>query len=577
MTDERPKVTRWLISFLSPYKKQVIIASTALGISASTWLLLGQGVRLIIDNALSTGADDLFIYMIGALLIVSIGSIATYVRFYYMVWLGERVSGDIRRNLFNHLITLSPAFYEKERTGEIISRFTSDTTLLQTVIGSGISMALRSSVVFIGALVLMLVTSPSLTLYVFLSIPLILIPVKLLGRKVRVYAKESQDKVAGMGMLVDENFHEIKAVQAYTGESQSIEKFSHAIEQIIKIAGKRIQARALLIASVMLISMVAIIIVAWVDINAVILGNITAGQLVAFMFYAVMAGGSIATVSEVIGEIQKAAGASERIIHLLNTQGEIEDTGTLVETPTSDTVIQMKNVEFAYDETPVLKNIELSVNAGQKIAFVGHSGAGKSTLFDLLMRFYDINKGSISLYGQPIEQYCLSSLRSQFALVSQDPVIFAGSVADNIAFGDPTIGTHEIKKAASLAFADEFIDKLAQKYDTELGERGVKLSGGQKQRIAIARAIASNRPLLLLDEATSALDAKSERMIKQALDSLMQEKTTLIIAHRLSTVVNADRIFVLESGEIIASGTHQELYANNGHYREFVNLQLIDE
>ena len=282
-------------------------------------------------------------------------------------------------------------------------------------------------------------------------------------------------------------------------------------------------------------------------------------------------------MSEVIGEIQKAAGASERIIHLLNTQGEIEDTGIHTETPTSDTVIQMKNVEFAYDETPVLKNIELSVNAGQKIAFVGHSGAGKSTLFDLLMRFYDINKGSISLYGQPIEQYCLSSLRSQFALVSQDPVIFAGSVADNIAFGDPTIGTHEIKKAASLAFADEFIDKLAQKYDTELGERGVKLSGGQKQRIAIARAIASNRPLLLLDEATSALDAKSERMIKQALDSLMQEKTTLIIAHRLSTVVNADRIFVLESGEIIASGTHQELYANNGHYREFVNLQLIDE
>ncbi len=576
MTNPTPNVTRWLISFLSPYKKQVIIASTALGIGASTWLVLGQGIKLIIDNAITGDADNLSIYMISALMIVCLGSVATFIRFYYMVWLGERVSADIRKKLFEHLIMLSPAFYEKERTGEIISRFTADTTLLQTVIGSGISMALRSSVVFIGALVLMMVTSPSLTLYVFLSIPLILVPVKLLGRRVRKYSKESQDKVAGMGTLVDENFHEIKAVQAYTGETHSKGRFTAAIEQIISIAAKRIQARALLIASVMLISMVAIILVAWIGINAVIEQNISAGQLVAFMFYAVMAGGSIATVSEVIGEIQKAAGASERIIQLLNTQGEIKDTGKLDSFSETQTVIQLDKVQFAYDKTPVLKNINLSINSGQKIAFVGHSGAGKSTLFDVLMRFYDVNEGKVLIHGNVIEDYDLSALRSQFALVSQDPVIFAGTVNDNISFGDPRLSEDEIKRAASLAFADEFIDTLPQQYETELGERGVKLSGGQKQRIAIARAIASNRPILLLDEATSALDAKSERMIKQALDSLMQQKTTLIIAHRLSTVVNADKIFVLDQGEIIADGTHETLYQENEHYREFVDLQLAN-
>ena len=569
-------VVRWLVSFLQPYKKQVIFAVIALAISASTWLVIGQSIRYLVDHGLIAGGHSLKWHMAAVMLVVIIGSAATFMRFYFMVWLGERVSADIRQQLFTHLLRLTPAFFERERTGEIISRFTSDTTLLQTVIGSGISMALRSSVIFIGALILMLITSPKLTLYVFLAIPLVLLPVKLFGKKVRYYSKVSQDKVALMGTLVDENFHEIKAVQAYTSENSVIQRFAVAIEEIMRTASARIRARAGMIAIVMMISMLVIVCIAWLGINAVLMGDISNGQLLAFMFYAVMAGGSVATVSEVIGEIQKAAGASERIIQLLRTDSEIADEGEALVTHQHSPVIRLEKVDFAYTDTKVLQQISFAVEKGQKVAFVGHSGAGKSTLFDLLLRFYEIQSGKITIFGKQHQEYALTTLRSQFSLVSQDPVIFAGSVHANIAFGNASITREAVKTAAKLAYADSFIDDLPHQYDSELGERGVKLSGGQKQRIAIARAIAANRPILMLDEATSALDAKSEQSIKRALDSLMQDKTTLIIAHRLSTVLNADKIFVLDKGKIIATGTHEFLYQSNAIYKEFVDLQLVN-
>ncbi|MFC3121982.1 ABC transporter transmembrane domain-containing protein [Agaribacter flavus] len=559
----------------------------ALAVSASTWLLLGQGLRHIVDSGFyQNDTDFLNTALLAILSIVFIGSVATFIRFYYMVWLGERVSADIRKTLFDHLLTLSPRFYENERTGEIISRFTSDTTLLQTVIGTSISMALRSSVSFVGAIVLMSITSLKLTLYVFLAIPFILVPVKLLGKKVRHYSKESQNKVANIGSIVDESLHELKTIQAFGAQKRQSVSFQTITDAVMLNASKRIKYRALLISGVMLISMSAIIIVAWLGMLAVIESTLTVGQLIAFMFYAVLAGGAIATVSEVIGEIQKAAGASERILDLLNRQSEIvedppvynaKDKLSMPLENHTHPIISFREIEFAYTDTPVLKGVSFEVYRGQKVALVGESGAGKSTLFDVLLRFYKLQAGSIIINNTRHDNMPLSTLRQHFALVAQDPVIFAGSVAENIAFvgNNEAIDMEHIKHAAKLANAHDFIESLPEGYNSELGERGVKLSGGQKQRIAIARAIAANRPVLLLDEATSALDAKSEREIKTSLDSLMQNKTTIVIAHRLSTVVNADLIVVLDKGRILAKGTHADLYSSNANYKEFVDLQLL--
>ncbi|WP_395345524.1 ABC transporter transmembrane domain-containing protein [Ningiella sp. W23] len=576
-------IVKWLFSHLIHYKWQVIGALGALGISSLTWLLLGQGIRYVVDQGFVAQNQALLTQALWVVLsVIVIGSIATYVRFYLMVWLGERVSADIRKSLFNHLITLSPGFYARERTGEIISRFTADTTLLQSIVGTGVSMALRSTVMFVGALVLMAFTSLKLTLFVFVSVPFILVPIRLLGAKVRNYSKQSQDKVADIGGIVDESLHEIQTVQAFNHESRSTLNFADKIDAVMSTASKRIHYRALLIASVMVISLSAIFIVGYLGTIAVIEGSITEGQLVAFVFYAVLAGGAIATISEVIGELQKAAGASERILDLMAQTSDISDTSVITKpqlngskTLSDNTpVIELNDIQFAYDDALIIKDLSFKVRRGEKVAIVGHSGAGKSTLFDLLMRFYEINAGKILINGQAHNAFAVSDLRKHFALVSQYPVIFASSVRENIAFADANVSHKDVEHAAQLAHADAFIQALPKAYETNLGERGVKLSGGQKQRIAIARAILAKRPILLLDEATSALDASSERLVKQAIDGLMQSTTTLIIAHRLSTVLNADKIIVLEKGQCIASGTHQQLYDNNDVYREFVDLQL---
>ncbi|MFQ3207684.1 MAG: ATP-binding cassette subfamily B protein, partial [Glaciecola sp.] len=585
----------------------VVFAIIALVVGAMSWLVLGQGIKMVVDQGFVAGDEAMLLNSLALVLVIAfIGSIATYCRFYLMVWLGERVCADIRKALFSHLVTLSPSFFAESRTGEVISRFTSDTTLLQSVVGTGVSMALRSFVMFIGALVLMAITSTTLTIYVFIAVPIILLPIKLLGKKVRHFAKVSQDDVATMGTLIDESLHEIHTLQSYNHESQSVDSFDASAEQIMTSASKRIHYRALLIAMIMFISLSSIFIVAWVGALDVISGAITPGELTAFVFYAVLAGASIATISEVIGDLQKAAGASERIVELMNTTSEIplessfldvtEDEFGPVENQSVNAInttgfrinekalvdankpiLTLHNVVFSYPSVPekqIINEVSFSVMPGQKVAIVGHSGAGKSTLFDLLMRFYDINYGEIFIGEATQKSISTYDIRRQFALVPQDAVIFATTVLDNIRLSNPQASKDDVIEAAKLAFAHEFILDFVDGYETQLGERGVKLSGGQKQRIAIARAILAKRPILLLDEATSALDASSEKYVKQALDSLMTKTTTLIIAHRLSTVINADNIIVLEKGKVIGQGKHAELMAASPVYKEFVELQL---
>jgi ATP-binding cassette subfamily B protein len=573
-------VMKWLFGQLRPYKSKVVFAITALIVGAASWLLLGQGIKAVVDEGfIADNADKLDQTMFMVMGIALVGSIAAYFRFYWMIWLGERVSADIRQNVYVHLLTLSPAFFAKTRTGEVISRFTADTTLLQSVVGMGLSMGLRSCITFIGALFLMLFSSPMLTLYVLIAVPIVLLPIRVFGAKVRLHSKNSQDKVADVGAYVDETLHEIHTVQAYSHEEIDKTLFQSRIEGVMGAAQLRIKYRALLVAFIMAISIIAITSVAWIGAQQVLSGELSAGELTAFMFYAVMAGGAVATISEVIGEVQKAAGASERLMELLNTQTSIQSPVSPIVLPNNVSgEIDLKHVSFHYpeaDTVPVIKNLSLAIKSGERVALVGPSGAGKSTLFQLLLRFYDVSNGQIALENQDIKLLDVSALRDQFALVPQESVIFASSVKDNIGYCRTHASQFDIEKAAKAARAHDFISELPQGYDTNLGERGVRLSGGQKQRIAIARAILADRPILLLDEATSSLDASNEQHVKLALEELMKDKTTLIIAHRLATVINADRIVVMDKGEIVAIGTHQELVENNALYREFAQLQLV--
>ena len=573
------QVMQWIGSHLTHYKKRVIGAVLALFTASLAWLLLGQGIKYAIDSGLSENTSETLnqatLIVLG---ITIVACVATYARFYLMTWLGERVSADIRNQVYAHLLSLPPSFFAELRTGEVISRFTSDTTVIQTVVGMSLSMALRSVITFVGALVLMTISSPLLTLCVIIAVPAVLVPIKVLAPQVRKYAKISQDKVADLGAHIDETLHEIMTVQAYTAENKERSHFSSRVESAMDAAEQRIHYRSLLIGCIMCLSMTAIIFIAWVGARQVLAGGISVGELSAFLFYAVMAGGSIATISEVIGEVQRGVGASERLYQLFTTAPAIHSThadNTQVLTNKAPS-ITFNDVSFKYPGSACLfENLQLSIAAGEKLALVGPSGAGKTTLFQLIMRFYDPISGSITFNNTPINTMPLETLRKHIAIVTQDPVVFATTVMENIRYGNVNATDDEVIKAAKQAFAHEFIDNLEHRYNTQLGERGIKLSGGQKQRIAIARAILANRPILLLDEATSALDAMSERMVQQAMNRLMEGKTSIVIAHRLATVQHADRIVVMDKGNIVGTGTHAELMKSDTLYREYAELQLL--
>ena len=571
----------WLWQFVRPYRMRLAVAIIALVATAMLTLSLGQGVKLMIDEGFSTQSTTGLASALGIVgFIIVAMSIGAYFRFYMVSWLGERVVADVRKKLYRHLVSLPPSFFEDNLAGEIQSRVTTDTTLLQTVIGSSFSFALRNALTFIGGLTLMFISNIKLTLIVLLVVPFIVFPLIYFGRKVKQLSRDSQDKIATVGAWAGESLQHIKVVQAFTREDMVNEQFGQAAEGAFDVALKRIRQRAILIALVMMMVMGSVAGMLFVGGSDVIAGELSAGDLAAFVFYAIMVAGSLAAVTEVYGEVQRAAGAAERIRELLATEAEIKSPKLESfnrESSNKQALIEFNDMSYAYPSRPnrnALEKLNLAVKAGESIALVGPSGAGKSTLFDLLLRFRDPQNGDIRIAGKTLTEWDLQDLRSQFALVPQQPVLFSANVWDNLKYGRPDATKAEVIAAARAAHADEFIEQLPEGYQSFLGEQGVKLSGGQKQRLAIARAILRDPKILLLDEATSALDAQSEHYVQQALDTLMKGRTTFIIAHRLATVRHVDRIAVFDQGQLVDVGSHDELLASSELYRRLAELQF---
>ena len=566
-------------AYLRPYRREVAYAAVALLIAAAAVLAVGQGLRTVIDHGFGAGDGAQLDRALAAMLaIVVVMALATYTRFYFVSWLGERVTADLRRDVFDHLLRLPPEFFELTRTGEVISRLTNDTTMLQTVIGSSASMAVRNLLLLTGGLVMLAITSTKLTLLVLLGVPLVVPPIILFGRRVRKLARESQDRVGDVGAYIDEALHEIRTVQAYGHEAQDRRHFAARVEDAFATARQRVRQRALLIAAVIFLVFGAVGVILWVGGHDVVAGRITGGELSAFVFYAVIVASSVGTLSEVFGDVQRAAGASERLFELLAVEPAIRAPADPVELPSpARGTVTLEAVTFRYPSRPdaaALEGLTLDVRAGEKVALVGPSGAGKTTVFQLLLRFYDPQHGIVRIDGVDLRAADPATVRRRLALVPQDPVIFAASVLDNVRYGRPEATEAEVRAACDAAFASEFIERLPEGYASFLGERGVRLSGGQRQRLAIARAILADRPILLLDEATSALDAESERTVQLALERLMAGRTVLIIAHRLATVRHADRIAVLDRGRLVAAGSHDRLLVESPLYARLAALQF---
>ncbi|WP_286938583.1 MULTISPECIES: ABC transporter transmembrane domain-containing protein [unclassified Pseudoalteromonas] len=571
-----------IFAFIKPYKWMVVAALGALLVTAGVNLSLGQGVKFVIDHGFIAGSQaqlqQAVLVLIGLISLLAVG---TFSRFYLMSWIGERVSNDIRKAVFNRIVTLHPSYFEENRSGELMSRLTTDTTLLQSIIGSSFSMALRSALMLVGGLVMLLVTNLKLTLVVVACVPLVLVPMMVFGKKVRKLASSSQDAIADISTYAGEIIQNIKVVQSYSHEQREQHAFALETEKAFNVAKSRIKQRSFLIAAVIFLTFSAISVMLWVGGSDVLAGTMTGGELGAFVFYAIMVAMSVATVAEVYGELQRAAGAAARLLELLAVKSEIENPVTPQDEKllikTDSPAIALENISFNYPSRPdvsALNKISLTIEQGKTVAIVGPSGAGKTTLFELLQRFYDPARGAIKFHDVNIKDISLTTLRDKMGMVAQNPILFSSDVMHNIRYGNPNATDEQVYAAAKHAHADEFIQQLPQGYNSFLGEQGVRLSGGQKQRIVLARAILKDPEILLLDEATSALDAQSEHHVQAALEHLMQNRTTLIIAHRLATVKHADVIVVMENGEIRATGSHQQLLASSPLYQRLCELQF---
>ena len=569
-----------LARFLAPYRLRITAAVVALLVAAGCVLALGQGLRYVIDAGFAAASADVLDRALGAVLVLAtVLALATYARFFLMLTTGERVIADIRRAVFDHILTFPPGYFETVRTGEVISRLTNDTTLLQAVVGYGFSLALRNVLLLAGALGMLLVTNAKLTLIVVALVPLIVLPIGVIGRRVRRASRASQDRVADVSAFVDEALHEVRTVQAYVHETATRRDFAAHVEAAYAMGVRRIGQSAMLVGLIMLVVFGGVGAILWKGGHDVLAGSLSAGDLSAFIFYSAIAAGAVAAISEVLSDLQRAAGATERLVELLATEPAIKAPDSPAVLPMSGAgTVEFDAVTFAYPARPLqpaLDRVRIRIAPGERVALVGPSGAGKSTVLSLMLRFYDPQAGAIRIDGVDIRTLDPHALRSAIAVVPQDPVIFAASVLENVRYGRPGASLEEARRACEQAFALEFIERLPEQFHTQLGERGVTLSGGQRQRLSIARALLADRPILLLDEATSALDAASERMVQQALEALERGRTTLVIAHRFSTVQHADRILVLDRGAIVAEGTHAELMRQGGLYANLAALQFI--
>ena len=563
-----------LSSFIKPYKKIAFVAFIALIITSLSFLLLGQGIKLFIDEGIyNLSRNELFVILLVLMTLV----IGTFIRFYFVSWIGERISNDVRLAVFNHLLTLHPHYFEVNRSGEINARLTTDTTLLQSIFGFSISMALSSVLLFIGGLIMMIITNIKLALIVLISVPVILLPMAIYGRRLRTLSRKSQDTVADIGTYAGEIVQNIKIVQSFTREPEESYAFSVEVEKAFSAAKRRILQSSLLIAAAMIIVFTGLGAMIWFGAKDVTNGEISAGELASFVFYAIMVARSVAVISEIYGQLQRAAGATERLLELLSEKPQITPPAQPKKLEKGTLSLSFNNVSFSYPSRPkevALNQLNFKVNKGETVAIVGLSGAGKTTIFELLQRFYDPSQGSIDVGDIDLINLDPMNLRTNIGVVPQQPILFSADVTHNISYGNPSASKKQIKQAAKEAFALDFIEQLPEGFNSYLGEQGVRLSGGQRQRIAIARAMLKDPSILLLDEATSALDADSEQKVQHALKKLMEGRTTLIIAHRLATIMHADRILLIDQGQLIAEGNHQQLLTSSDLYKRLCELQF---
>ncbi|MAQ38356.1 MULTISPECIES: ABC transporter transmembrane domain-containing protein [Thioclava] len=582
--DDRPKTKKigalkGLGPFIAPYKGLAFGALLALIATASISLILPLAVRRVVDG-FQKGAALLDQYFFAALVIAGLLALGTGLRYYLVTRFGERVVADIRKAVFDRVISMSPAFFERILTGEIISRITTDTTLILSVIGSSVSVALRNVLILIGGLIMLMFTSAKLTGLVLLVVPVVVVPIVVLGRRLRVLGRENQDWIANSSGSASESLLAAQTVQAFTHEAITREKFSDVTEKAYQSAKKRIGTRAVMTVIVIFLVFAGVVGVLWIGARDVRGGEMSVGELVQFVIYAVMVAGSVGALSEIWSELQRAAGATERLVELLQSEDSVKDPEHPVPLPLPATgAIRFEDVSFHYPSRPqasALDHVDLDIAPGETVALVGPSGAGKTTVVQLIQRFWDPETGKVTIDGYDLRDMARHDFRQAIALVPQDPVVFAASARENIRFGRPDASDREVEEAARAAHAYDFLEALPEGFDTYVGERGVMLSGGQKQRIAIARAILRDAPILLLDEATSALDAASEREVQAAVDQLAKTRTTVIVAHRLATVKKADRIVVFEEGKIVAQGTHDSLVSEGGLYAELARLQFTE-